>query len=127
MAKSLFCFLIRCLGLYCVPSKEQVSFNFMAAVTIHSDFGAQEKKICQFPLFPLLFACHEVMGLSVAFQASFFTLLFHPHQEAISCLLSAIRVLSSAYLRLLIFLLTILIPTCDSSSWHFTRCTLPMN
>ena len=71
--------------------------------------------------------CHEVMGLSVVFQASFFTLLFHPHQEAISCLLSAIRVLSSAYLRLLIFLLTILIPTCDSSSWHFTRCTVHMN
>ena len=23
------------------PSKEQVSFNFMAAVTVHSDFGAQ--------------------------------------------------------------------------------------
>ena len=28
------------------PSKEQVSFNVMAAVTILSDFGAQEKKIC---------------------------------------------------------------------------------
>ena len=26
--------------------KEQVSLNFMAAVTIHSDFGAQENKIC---------------------------------------------------------------------------------
>ena len=25
---------------------EQVSFNFMSAVTIHSDFGAQENKIC---------------------------------------------------------------------------------
>ena len=29
-------------------SKEQVSFNFMAAVTIHSDFfGAQKSKLCQ--------------------------------------------------------------------------------
>ena len=28
-------------------SKEQVSFNVMAAVTIHSDFGAQENKVCQ--------------------------------------------------------------------------------
>ena len=28
------------------PSKEQVSYNFMAAVTIHSDFGAQENKVC---------------------------------------------------------------------------------
>ena len=32
------------------------------------------------------FICHEVMGLeamSVEFQASFFTLLFYPHQEAL--------------------------------------------
>ena len=27
-------------------SKEQVSFNFMAVVTIYSDFGAQENKVC---------------------------------------------------------------------------------
>ena len=33
-----------------------------------------------------------------------------------SSLLSAIKVLSSAYLRLLIFLLAILMPACDSSS-----------
>ena len=33
------------------PFKEQVSFNFMAAVTIHSDFGAQENKICYWSLF----------------------------------------------------------------------------
>ena len=37
--------------------KGQASFNLMAAVTIHSDFGAQENKICHcFPLFLLLFA-----------------------------------------------------------------------
>ena len=29
-------------------SKEQVSLNFMAAVTVHSDFGAQENEICYF-------------------------------------------------------------------------------
>ena len=35
------------------PSKEQVPFNFMAAVTICSDFGAQENKICHcFHFFP---------------------------------------------------------------------------
>ena len=28
-----------------IPSKEQTFFNFMAAVTVHSDFGAQENKI----------------------------------------------------------------------------------
>ena len=38
-------------------SKEQVSFNFMAAVTVSSDFGAQENKVCLcFHLFPHLFA-----------------------------------------------------------------------
>ena len=30
--------------------------NFMAAVTIHSDFGAQKNKVCLFPLFSHLFA-----------------------------------------------------------------------
>ena len=37
-------------------SKEQASINFIAAVTICSDFGAQENKGCHFPLFPHLFA-----------------------------------------------------------------------
>ena len=38
-------------------SKEQVSFNFMAAVTIYSDFGAQKKKsLSLFPFFTHLFA-----------------------------------------------------------------------
>ena len=27
-------------------TKEQVSFNFMTAVTVHSDFGAEENKVC---------------------------------------------------------------------------------
>ena len=31
-----------------VFSKEQVSFNFMAAVIICSDFGDQENKVCHF-------------------------------------------------------------------------------
>ena len=35
-------------------SKEQVSFNFMAAVTICSDFGAKENKVCHcFHCFPI--------------------------------------------------------------------------
>ena len=32
------------------------SFNFMVAVSICSDFRAQENKLCQFPLFPHLLA-----------------------------------------------------------------------
>ena len=43
-------------------SKEQVSFNFMVAVIICSDFGAQQDKICHcFHCFPSI--CHEMMGL----------------------------------------------------------------
>ena len=47
------------------------------------------------------------------FAASVFTLLFYTHQHA--SLLSVIMVVSSVYLRLLIFLLAILIPACASS------------
>ena len=40
-----------------LPRSKQASFNFMAAVTICSDFGAQENKICHyFHDFPHLFA-----------------------------------------------------------------------
>ena len=37
-------------------SKEKVSFNFMAAVPICSDFGAQDNKVCCFHCFSNLFA-----------------------------------------------------------------------
>ena len=48
------------------------------------------------------------------------SLSFHVHQEVFSSsLLSAIRLVSSAYLKLLIFLPAILIPACDSSSLTF--------
>ena len=41
--------------------KEQESFNFMAAVTDCSDFGAQENKVCHcFHCFHIF--CHEAMG-----------------------------------------------------------------
>ena len=45
-AKWCLCFLIQFLGLHYFSSKEQASFNFMAAVTICSDSGAQEDKVC---------------------------------------------------------------------------------
>ena len=62
--------------------------------------------------------CHDL--LNVEFQASFFTLLFHPHQEALLFLFTfCIRVVSSTYLRLLVFLPAILIPACESSSSAF--------
>ena len=71
------------------------------------------------------FVCHEVIGLDamilvfwmlsfkLAFSCSSFTFVKRLFS---SSLLSAIRVVSSAYLRLLIVLLTILIPVCASSS-----------
>ena len=66
--------------------------------------------------------CHDLNFTDVGFQASFFTLLFHRHQEAFdnsSSLPPAIRVVSSAYLRFLVFLPTILISGCDSLSPAF--------
>ena len=55
--------------------------------------------------------CHEVMGLDA--MIFIFERLFS------SSLLSAIGVVSSAYLKLLLFLLAILIPACASSSPAF--------
>ena len=71
-------------------SKKQMSFNFMAAVSISSDFRAQENKICHcFHCLPIYSPwsdgtrCHDLCFFNVEFQASFFTLLFHLHQEAL--------------------------------------------
>ena len=110
-----------------LSSKEQVSFNFMGAVTVHSDFKAQENEIWHcFHIFPIYLpwsdrtGCHDLRFLNIEYYCRFCTLLFHLHQEAFSSSsLSAIRVVSSAYLRLLIFLLAILIPACASSSPAF--------
>ena len=72
--------------------------------------------------------CHEVIGLDAiilvfwmlnfkpAFSLSYFTFIKRLFS---SSSLSAIRMVSSAYLRLLIFLLAILIPACASSSPAF--------
>ena len=72
------------------PSKGQEPFNFMAAVTICSDLWAQENKICHcYHLSPFYLPwrdgtkCHDLSFSNAEFQASFFTLLFHPHQEAL--------------------------------------------
>ena len=45
--------------------KEQASFNFMTKVTICSDFGAQEDKVCHcFHFFPHLFAVMRYVHMS---------------------------------------------------------------
>ena len=93
----------------------------MAAVIIQSDFGAQENKVCHcFYRFPIYLPwsddtrCDDLGFLNVEFLSQ----LFH---SPLSCCIkslfsssspSATRVVSSAYLRLLIFLPAILL---DSS------------
>ena len=86
-----------------------------------------EPKKINLPLFPFFppSICHQVMGLDAtilifwmlsfmpAFSLSSFTLIKRLFSFS---LLPAIRVVSSAYLRLLIFLPAILIPDCASSS-----------
>ena len=56
-----------------------------------------------------------MLSFKPTFSLSSFTLI----KRCFSSLLSAVRVLSSAYLRLLIFLQAILIPACASSSLAF--------
>ena len=78
------------LSRFAFPSEEQTSFNFTAAVTICSDFGAQENKICHcFHFCPFYLpwsdgtGCHDLSFFNAEFQASCFTLLFHPHQQPV--------------------------------------------
>ena len=99
----------------------------MAIVTINSDFVAQKIKSATVAIFSPS-VCHEVMEPDATIFA-FWMLSFKP---ALSCSslsfikrffssssFSAIRVVSSAYLRLLIFLPSMLIIACDSSSPTF--------
>ena len=51
------------------PSKQQVFFNFMAAVTIYSDFGAKENKVSHCSIISLSI-CHKVMGLDAMISIS---------------------------------------------------------
>ena len=133
VGKWCLCFLTCCLGLSQLSFKEQASSNFMAAVTIDSDFRAQENEICHcFQFSPSI--CHEVMGLDTkisifwmlsfkpTFSLSSFTLIKRLFS---SSSISAIRVVSSAYLKLLIFLLAISwFYLMSHPVWHFARCTL---
>ena len=77
--------------------------------------------------------CHEVMEpdaiilvfLMLSFKPTFSLSSFTFIKRLFSSsLLSAISIVSSEYLRLLIFLPIILIPACASSSWNFSWCNL---
>ena len=101
----------------------------MVLVTICSDFGAQEKKWCHcFHFYPFYLPrsdgteCHDLrfffffFFLMLSFKPDFLLSSFRLFS---SSSLSVIRVVSSAYLRLLIFSLAILIPASDSSNLAF--------
>jgi len=105
----------------------------MAAVTICSDYGDQKKfspsltKVSHcFHCFPIYFpwsdgtGCHDLsfwmLSFKPAFSLSSFTFL---KKLFSSSSLFATRVVSSAYMRLLIFLPAILIPACALSSLAF--------
>ena len=98
----------------------------MAAVTICSDFGAQTDKVCHyFHCFPIYLPYSDGTGCIFIFWMLSFKPVFSLSSFTFvkrlfsSSLLYAIRVVSSAYLRLLIFLHAILIPVCVSSSLAF--------
>ena len=97
----------------------------MAAVTMCSDFGAQENSQPLFPLFPYLFSMKWwdqitmiivfwILSFKPTFSLSSFTFIKRLFS---SSWLSAIRVVSSAYLILLILLPAVLIPACASSMY----------
>ena len=107
----------------------------MAAVTIHGDFGAQKNKVCHcfhcfFIYLPWsdVIRWHEVMwpdamilvfwmlSCKPTFSLSSFTFIKRLFS---SSSVSAIRMVSSVNLRLLIYLLAILIPACASSRLAF--------
>ena len=100
----------------------------MAAITICSDFGAPKYKVWHwFHCFPIYFPwsdgtrCHDLHLLfwMLSFKPTFSLSSFTFIKRLFSSSLSAIRVVSSAYMRLLIFLLAVLIPVCTSSSSVF--------
>ena len=92
----------------------------MAAITICSDFGAPQNKVWHCFLIYLPWSDGTrcmILGLWVlSFKPSFSLSSFTFIKRLFSSLLSAIRVMSSAYLRLLIFLPAILISAYASSS-----------
>ena len=97
--------------------------NFMAGVTICSDPVAQENKVCNcLHCFPICLPWSDGTGWwdwmpwSSFFDCWVLNQLFHSPLSPSSSSLFAISVVSSAYLRLLIFLLAILIPACASFS-----------
>ena len=105
----------------------KASFNFMVTVTVYSDFRAQENKVCHcFHFFStyLLWSdgtrWNNFVFLIVSFKPAFLLSSFTFIKRLFSSSsISAIRAVSSVYLKLFIFLPAILIPVCASFSPAF--------
>ena len=99
----------------------------MAAVTNCSDFGAPQNKVWH--CFHIYFLWSDGTNLvlqMLSFRPTFSLSSFTFIKRLLSySLLSAIKVVSSAYLRLLIFLPANLIPACASSSSAFLMMYSP--
>ena len=98
----------------------------MAAITICSDFGASQNKVCHcFHCFSIYLSwsdgigCRDLCLLIVSFKPTSSSSSFTFIKRLFSSSSLSADVVSSAYLRLLVFLLAILIPGCDSSSLAF--------
>ena len=99
----------------------------MAAVTICTDLVAHKSKICHcFHCFPIYLPwsdgtrCHDLSFWTLSFKPTFSLSSFTSIKGFFSSSsVSAIKVVSSAYLRLLIFLPAILIPAYALSSLAF--------
>ena len=96
----------------------------MSAINICSNLGAQKNKVSH--CFPIYLpwsdgsGYHDISFLNVELQANFLLFSFTFIKRLFSSSsLSVIRVVSSVYVRLLIFLPAILIPACASSSPAF--------
>ena len=99
----------------------------MAAATIHNDLEPKKTKYVTVAIFSI---CHEGMGpdamilvfLMLSFKSAFSLSSFTLIKTLFSSFhFLAIRVVSSAYLRLLIFFQAVLIPASDSSSPAFPK------
>ena len=72
-----------------LPKREHLLISWLQSPSAVILEPKKIKSVTVFTFFPSI--CHEVMGLdamifsllNVEFQASFFTLFFHPHQEAL--------------------------------------------
>ena len=113
-----------------LPRSKHLLISWLQSLAAVS-FEAQENKVCHcFYFLPIYL--NEVIGLNVMIFI-FWMLSFKPtfslssfsfiKRLFSSCSLSAIRVMSSVYLRLLIFLPAILIPVCVSPAQCFSWCT----